>query len=107
MLSTDPNAKQIEEMIKAMEELSEKKPAELTTLWKEETEEQYNDMLECLPPARWKDGAFMVGECVTHTADGAIYDAHVEIDGKFYTRPALIKFFNPENYRAEIRAMFP
>lgn len=53
--------------------------------FKEETEEQYWDALECLPPKRWTkmEGGefFFLGEC--YTAD--LYSCHVKIDGKYYT----------------------
>jgi hypothetical protein len=80
--------------------------AELTDLWEETDCETFNEMLEVLPPARWKDGAFMVGECVTHSEAGALYDAYVEVDGRFFWRPAPIHSFDPAQYKREVRAKF-
>lgn len=34
--------------------------------WAETTEEQYNEMLNVLPPAFWTDGLFLVGEPMDH-----------------------------------------
>jgi len=34
--------------------------------WSLTTESQYHEMLECLPPERWKGGAFLVGEPTDH-----------------------------------------
>ncbi len=79
---------------------------ELKNEWQEETEERYNDMLEVLPPIRWKRSAFMVGECLTHTEAGALYSAHMEIDGRYFHRPAPLHGFSPAEYTREIRAKF-
>ena len=55
--------------------------------WKEISEEKYQDMLECLPPKRWKDlseriNLFFVGECYTAT----LYTAciHDRASDKYY-----------------------
>lgn len=107
MLSTDPNAKQkIEDAISYYESIAQMPPAQLVDLWEEETEEQFEEMLGCVPPLVWRDYAFMVGECTTHSKYGAIYDAHIKADGKFYWRPAYAQTFDPENYRAEIKNKF-
>lgn len=79
---------------------------ELKNEWQEETEERYNDMLEALPPIRWKGTAFMVGECLTHTRAGALYEAHMEIDGHYFYRPTPLRDFNPTEYAREVRAKF-
>lgn len=54
--------------------------------FKEETEEEYWDALECLPPKRWTtredgDEFFFVGECTT--AD--LYSCHVKKGDKYFT----------------------
>ncbi len=80
--------------------------AQLAQTWREDcTEKDYEYMLECLPPRAWKDTAFLVGECLTHGIEGAIYDAFIEIDGLYYQRPAYVKHFNPATYREEIIEM--
>lgn len=85
-------------------------PEELAHEWQEITLDEYYRLLECLPPKRWKNQAFMVGECMTHHEKGAIYQAVtcvlVNNDAHYYTRPALLQSFNPETYAAEIRAQF-
>lgn len=61
----------------------------LNSLCKEfqpETEEQYWDALECLPPKRWTTSEdekefFFVGECTT--AD--LYSCHVKVGESYYT----------------------
>jgi len=101
MLETlDPGTLKYYEVLKAIHATN------LWQEWQEETQEQWYQMLECVPPIRMKGHAFMVGECATHTQDGAIYDAHIEIDGKYFWRPALLQSFNPANYRAEVRVKF-
>lgn len=47
----------------------------------------------------------MVGECLTHSDAGALYDAYIEYDGRFFWRPAPIRSFDPATYGEEIRAM--
>ena len=56
--------------------------------WKEISEEKYQDMMECLPPKRWKDlseriNLFFVGECYTAT----LYTAciHDRATDRFYS----------------------
>ena len=81
-------------------------PAQLSGLWEEESEGQYYEMLEVLPPICMKEGAFMVGECITHSQYGALYDAHVLVDGRYFWRPAPLQSFSPTTYKREIRAKF-
>lgn len=49
--------------------------------WKEETEEQYDDALNILPPAKWYSGGFYVPEAYTAN----IYSFHQRMNGRFYT----------------------
>lgn len=49
--------------------------------WKEETEEQYNDSLNVLPPLKWYDGGFYVSEAYTSN----IYSYHQKWNGRFYS----------------------
>lgn len=49
--------------------------------WKEITEEQYDDALCVLPPLRWYDGGFFVGEAYS----GSLYDFYQKLNGRFYT----------------------
>ena len=91
-----------EELLKYYDAIGDMTPAQLSELWKEETAEQYEEMLGVLPPARWKDNAFMVGERIT----GNLFDAHIKIDGRYFWRPADIYYFDPANYKREIRAKF-
>lgn len=62
-------------------------------------------LLECLPPAAWKDNAFLVGEPMTGSlkAGGMLYQAVCEVDGTYWTRPALARTFDPAAYTLEIR----
>jgi len=73
--------------------------------WQETTEKDYWDMLGCLPPIRMNNNAFMVGECMTHTKDGAIYEAFIGVKGKYWKRPALLSSWNPLEYRKEIQEL--
>lgn len=88
------------------ETISKMTPAQLADLWQEETEQEFGEMLDVLPPARMKDNAFMVGECVTHSAAGPIHDAHVRVNGRYFWRPAPLRQFSPALYTAEIRARY-
>lgn len=79
---------------------------QLAQTWREDcTAEDYENMLECLPPKRWKDDAFLVGECLTHGIEGAIYDAFMELDGQYFQRPAYLKHFDPQKYAEQIRQL--
>ena len=49
--------------------------------WKEITEEQYEYALNVLPPKKWDNGGFFMGECFS----GSLYDFYQRINGKFYT----------------------
>lgn len=49
--------------------------------WKEITEEEYDDALNVLPPALWKNGGFFMSERYT----GTISSFYQEINGKYYT----------------------
>jgi hypothetical protein len=78
--------------------------SQLAETWREDcTAEDYEYMLESLPPKRWRKNAFLVGECLTHGIEGAIYDAFIEINGQHFQRPAYLKHFNPDNYIQEIK----
>ena len=73
--------------------------------WREIDEDQYWYLLECVPPIRMKDNAFMVGECLTHTQAGAIYEAVVRIGNRYFSRPAPLSSFDPAVYESGIRMM--
>ena len=49
--------------------------------WKEITEEQYEYALNVLPPIKWFNGGFYIGECTS----GSLYGFYQELNGKFYT----------------------
>ena len=61
--------------------LWKKKEDALTGDWKEETEEDYENSLDVLPPLRWTNGGFFVSEAFT----GNIYSFHQRYNGKYYT----------------------
>ena len=77
-------------------------PEELTQVWQPITEEKFNWMLDVLPPIRYKNGCYMVGEPMTHTEHGVIYQACLKVKDSFYSRPAYLHTFDPENYRKEL-----
>lgn len=54
--------------------------------WSETTAENYNDMLEVLPPALWERGGFLVGEPWDHHATNGQprFAAFVQRGGKYY-----------------------
>ena len=57
--------------------------------WKEVTEQEYEDALNVLPPKRYANGGFFMGECYS----GSLYSFYQEINGKFYT--SLQKIYTP------------
>ena len=71
--------------------------------WKPTNQREYYRMLEVLPPIRYKDSCFMVGECMTHTNEGAIYQTFIKVGDQYWTRPAYLHTFSPSNYREEIK----
>ena len=81
-------------------------PEQLTKEWQEITLDDYYYKLECVPPKVWKDNAFMVGECMTHHPCGAIYEAVVQVDERYFSRPALLQSFNPARYSQEVQEQF-
>ena len=81
-------------------------PEQLCFEWQEITQESTNYLLECVPPTRYKNGAFLVGECMTHTQHGAIYEAVCTVNGKHYSRPAYLHTFNPAVFVNEIKAKY-
>jgi hypothetical protein len=80
-------------------------PDQLKREWKQTTEEVYNNMLGCVPPIRMAGNAFMVGECMTYSKGGAIYDLFIGINRRYYRRPALLSSWNPAEYMKEIREL--
>jgi len=54
--------------------------------WAATTEAEYNEMLECLPPALWLVGLFLVGEPWDHDAltGQARYAAYYKKTGRYY-----------------------
>ncbi len=74
--------------------------------WEQTTAENYEYMLEVLPPIRWKGKAFMVGEMLTTGKAGSIYDAFVQVGKHFYCRPAPLNSFDPTQYAAQVKAQF-
>jgi len=49
--------------------------------WKEITEEEYERALNILPPKKWHDGGFYIGECYS----GSLYGFYQKFNGKYYT----------------------
>ena len=61
--------------------INEKYLDSLCGKWKEITEEQFDDMLNVLPPMRWSNGGFYMSE--RYTADVTGY--YQQIGDKYYT----------------------
>ena len=65
--------------------------------WLESTEEQYHDMLNCLPPAAFLSHAFLVGEPYDHHAGNGRprFACYAQIGNKFSvsSRPITVKEF--------------
>jgi hypothetical protein len=62
--------------------------------WTEVTEDQYEDMLNVLPPAFWERGLFLVGEPSDHHAISGRprFAAYRQAGGKYFTasRPMMV-----------------
>lgn len=86
--------------------LKKASPEELKATWEEISTEEYWYLMECLPPIRMKDNAFMVGECMTHGNHGTIYEAVITVGECHYARPAYLQEFSPEEFTAEIVDLF-
>jgi hypothetical protein len=77
------------------------------TEWLETNEQTYWDQLECLPPARISNGAFMVGEPWRHDLYGnAIHAAFMQVGERYFCRMARKNDFNPCAYRVQIKRQF-
>lgn len=57
--------------------------------WSEVTEEKYEDALNVLPPKKWTNGGFFMGECFM----GSLYSFYQKWNGKYYT--SLQSIFTP------------
>jgi len=82
---------------------------QLTQEWEEETAEQYEEMLEVLPPLRMDGTAFVISEMLIHSqvvGVHGLYDAHIEVDGRYFHRPAPLKSFDPLQYEREVNSKF-
>jgi len=55
--------------------------AEICGQWQEITEEDYNEMLNVLPPLKWTNGGFFMSEFYT----GPITAFYQKLDGRYYT----------------------
>lgn len=80
--------------------------------WEEVTEERYNDLLGCVPPARMNGGAFAVGEALCQL-DGdysdknkTVYNCLVHVDGRYFSKPNTLDRFNPPRFRNEVREQY-
>lgn len=59
-------------------------PANITGKYaKEVTEEEYDEMLGVVPPVRFINNAFLVGEAYDHVDEGPRYACYARIDGKY------------------------
>lgn len=80
-------------------------------MWKECTEERYDEMLCVLPPALWLAKGFLVGEPFDHrtcTVRGNVaptYAAFIQYKGQFYEGPnmteAEFRAFDPKTLEAD------
>src|SRR5262245_50846265 len=79
---------------------------QLTYLWEEETQDEYIHALGSVPPVVMGGTAFMVGEAMCQHPEGTIYEAHIQVMQRFFHRPALLKKFNPSNFRQQVLRQF-
>lgn len=83
--------------------------------WVEITPRLWDYCLGVLPPAKWQENAFAVGEAVTHIDEKGwaipVYDMVVNIGdmykgGRAFLSPRPVTTFDPQTYTAEINKQF-
>jgi hypothetical protein len=68
--------------------------------WHEITADQYEWMLECLPPACWNGSSFVNSEPLCDDKDGkTYYNVGKQQDGKYYGRCSTIAEFKATRYQ--------
>ena len=95
VLARHPDAK----LVDVEEWCAERRSKQLGPVtWNESTEEQYWEMLECLPPARMSGGAFLVGEPIDHIAGTGepTFEMYRKVGDKFFvsSRPVTSREFS-------------
>ncbi len=72
--------------------------------WEEIPHERAMSLLGCVPPAKWVQHAFAVGEPLCHMDDGrVIHTVVVEVGGKHYAKPYPLASFDDVLMQCEIR----
>lgn len=57
----------------------------MTKQWERITEDRYDELLGCLPPALWLAHGFLVGEPWDHDGEGKPrFQVCIQLDGAFY-----------------------
>jgi hypothetical protein len=54
--------------------------------WVETTEKMYWQMLECLPPRKMSQNAFLVGEPLRHNERGAVHACFLRVGGVYWAK---------------------
>lgn len=88
-------------------------PKDLEDEWQEITCQDYDYLLDCVPPRAIGAASFLVGECMTHTEHGPIYEAVVCLTcldqtppRRYFSRPAHVKTWINNDYVGEIKRQF-
>jgi hypothetical protein len=89
---------------KTLQELAENR-------WIEVTEDEFDQMLEILPPEHWDGHSFAVGEPLCMIEDGRqVFMCYctVKVDGvrRFFKLPEILDHFNTPAWTNQIRAQF-
>jgi hypothetical protein len=70
--------------------------------WEECSEDQFTEMLCCVPPFRQEGNGFAVGEPLCHCGDEEVCDVYVVCGGKYWHKPQRLCDFDVNKFRAEI-----
>lgn len=71
--------------------------------WMEITEERYDDLLGCVPPARRCGEAFAVGEAKNHMNDGRVVHLMcICVYGDYWAKPYPIDAFDEDKFHDEV-----
>jgi hypothetical protein len=80
--------------------------SELALMWEEISEKDWWYWIEVVAPAKNEPLAFATGEPTCDGVNGTIHETCVEINGRYFRRPATIELFDRARYVLEIQNKF-
>ncbi len=85
--------------------------ASLQSIWIATTREKYWEMLEVLPPAAMRNGAFMVGEAMDHHKGSPRFSCFKQVGEQYFelSQPITMKrfqeLFGKTSYREQLKEL--